>query len=1160
VIPYNATGDAAGASVWSFTTVADGYLAESFENAAFPPFGWANPGSWSRSGFETFVGFASARKSTSTTASLLCTPMVTITGSSTLKFYAKNTSSNTSQRIQVKHSTDGTTWTNIGDEISLASAGLWTPYSVDLSSLTGNNYYLAIASFYIGSSGSVYLDHVIGPMITPLAPNPVTLKSPANAAINQSITPSLSWTAAATGGLPTAYKIYLDETADPTALIATVAASPYTVSPALDYSTTYYWKVIATNNTGDAVASAIRSFTVEADPILTPPFIQEFGTFPPRNWTTYAGLLANPTSFTSVSFIWTTDGFANVGTTGAAAISIYGISPKDWLITPSINLGDGSKVYRLIFDLALTAKNSTGVAQMTGTDDKFAVVISTDNGVSWSSANTLMLWDNAGSASVYNAIATTGEEITIDLSAYSGIVKIGFYGESTITNAANDLFVDNVTVEEIPSNPVFAVSPESKVYGTINVGESSAQTFTISNTGLGTLGITEVTLNGTNADQFTLSDLNTYPVSLNYGESMTIDVSFEPIADGAKTASLDISDNLGQGIHNVALSGTGYTPPQGSVCSNPLTLTLPATNVTGNTANYGDYYSSTDISPSSPYLNGNDVVYQFILPNGGLLEGTITTTNSYIGAFILADCPNATTPPTPVIQKTSSGKILNYSNDIAAGTYFLIIASFPSPQSIAYTINLSLTEYPAASTWTGSTDNDWHTAGNWNNGVPGFTTDVIIPAGLTNYPTLSSAGTCNDLLIASTATGTASLLDGGFLTVNGDATIQRYINGGGYHNVSVPLAGGATAAAFMNSYLRKFNALGQAWVNITAPGVALNENEGYLIWYTGSNTTYEFTGDLISGNFTVATPAAASIFNAPNYIGGYNLVPNPYPSAIDWNAASGFTENNLFETIWIFNRGTGNYGAYVRAAGSGTNAVSNIIPVGQSFFVQANTAGVGSMTINQAARTHSSNDLLKDGNLTAELLKLKVNANNFSDELIVQFSEGSSMAFEGNRDAQKLRSPGDAPQLYSLTPEGTELSINTIPFSNETIIIPVGFELAANENAVFNFTNLESFDPNITIFLEDLLSGEMIDVREQQVYTFMHDEGNEALRFRLHFKSVVGVDEQQLSAYQVWSYDSKVYISIPALTGDKALIQLIDVQGKVVYEGEHHLSNPEIIN
>ncbi len=175
VVPYNATGDAVGAAVWSFSTVADGYLAESFENASFPPAGWANPGNWSRSTSQYFAGSASAYKFSSTTPTLLRTPVVTLTGSSTLDFFAKTASSTTSQRIQVKYSADGSDWTDVGDEISLPSAGPWALYSVDLSSLDGNNYYLAIANYYDVSSGSVYVDHVIGPMITPLIPDAVTM-------------------------------------------------------------------------------------------------------------------------------------------------------------------------------------------------------------------------------------------------------------------------------------------------------------------------------------------------------------------------------------------------------------------------------------------------------------------------------------------------------------------------------------------------------------------------------------------------------------------------------------------------------------------------------------------------------------------------------------------------------------------------------------------------------------------------------------------------------------------------------------------------------------------------------------------------------------------------------------------------------------------------
>jgi len=450
VVPYNATGDATGIITWSFSTVATGYLAESFELATFPPVGWANTGTWSRSTTTPFHGTAGAYKSTTTanTDYLLRTPLLTMTPTSSLQFFARTTTADADQRIQIQYSPDGTTWTDIGTEIILQT-NTWIHYNVDLSSLTGANYYLAFAKYHTTTSGNVYIDHVIGPLLALVVPDAVALVSPADLATNVSATPSLSWTAASTGGVPTGYKIYLDQNASPTTLIANVASSPYLVTPLLNYSTTYFWKVVAYNGSGDGPASVIRSFTTLADPTLTPPIIEPFATYPPLNWTETTGLLANPSVLTGTTSTWLSDNFANaIGGSISARVNIYGTSIDEWMITPPINLGDGSINYNLIFDLALTLYADTGPAETDGIDDKFAVVISTDNGVTWSSANILRLWDNAESAYIYNNISNTSETVTIDLSAYSGIVKIGFYGESTVSNADNDLFVDNFSVQE----------------------------------------------------------------------------------------------------------------------------------------------------------------------------------------------------------------------------------------------------------------------------------------------------------------------------------------------------------------------------------------------------------------------------------------------------------------------------------------------------------------------------------------------------------------------------------------------------------------------------------------------------------------------------------------------------------------------------------------
>ena len=114
-----------------------------------------------------------------------------------------------------------------------------------------------------------------------------------------------------------------------------------------------------------------------------------------------------------------------------------------WLVTPNILVGSGQS---LSFDLALTHYNTANAPSVYGDDDEFSVLISTDNGATWSE---LRHWFNAwfGPEYEYNSISTTGEEVVIDLSAYAGQnVRIAFYGESTVSNSDKYLHIDNVNI------------------------------------------------------------------------------------------------------------------------------------------------------------------------------------------------------------------------------------------------------------------------------------------------------------------------------------------------------------------------------------------------------------------------------------------------------------------------------------------------------------------------------------------------------------------------------------------------------------------------------------------------------------------------------------------------------------------------------------------
>ncbi|HOH97683.1 MAG TPA: choice-of-anchor J domain-containing protein [Candidatus Cloacimonadota bacterium] len=566
VIPYNSNGPAADCPVWSFTTPGAEQLAESFNDTTWPPPGWANPGTYTRSTTLPFHGAAGAYKLAPVTPALLSTPMVTITTNSTLNFWARTTATTGNGRIQIQYSPDRVEWTNVGDPIALPTVTTWNNYVVDLGALAGNNYYLAFASSSVTSTTATYIDHVFGPNLTPLMPGPVTLAAPADAAINQSVFPALSWTAGTTGGVATSYKVYLDTNPNPTTMIASVPGLNYTVQTALQYLTTYYWKVVASNAAGDAEASAVRSFTTMDNPtISTFPWNVNFGTvtadWPVLNWTQLNGLYPTPTGTTAQ---WFQDDWLNSTTepNKAAKINIYGTARNGWLVTPPIAVPAGE--YQLRFDAALLVWNGTTAPTTTQDDDRFMVIMSDTPNM----ANPVILreWNNTGSPYVFNSISHTGTNVIIPLTGITGTKYFAFYGESTVTgNGDNDLMVDNVYIGLPPVDPpVFAVTPASHNFGQVDVNTTSNQVFTISNTGGGNLGIVSITIAG--SPMFTLANLPTLPATVTT-TPITFGVNYTPTAGGEHAATVTITDNLTRVAHTVQISGTGHVteelnPPQ----------------------------------------------------------------------------------------------------------------------------------------------------------------------------------------------------------------------------------------------------------------------------------------------------------------------------------------------------------------------------------------------------------------------------------------------------------------------------------------------------------------------------------------------------------------------------------------------------------------------
>ena len=645
IVPRNDTGTAANCPVWSFKTPTDTQLAESFDATTFPPVGWVNPNSWSRSTTTPYYGAGCAYKSASTTAAILSTPLLAIDANSVLDFFYRTGSTTGYGLLNVKYSTDRQNWNQIGATIAMPTTTTWNNASVALGTIPAGNYYLAFEVSTSTSTASIYIDHVVGPEAATVAPDPVTLTAPADAAVDVVLKPTFTWTAATIGGIPTGYKVYCDTNTNPVTQIADVSTTSYTATTALAYSTTYYWKVVAYNANGNSADSEIRSFTTMADPtIYTFPWLEDFGTtgtnFPPMNWTRWSGLLTqDPVTLTSASGYWVQDDFANIVTSPtnkSARINIYGATTiRHWLMTPPIQMpGTG---YQLEFDIALTDYNyaepiTSDPNGTTGVDDRFVVLISDGN--SWSTANAVKIWDNddqtsGGIYEVYNDVPHTGAHYILPLDNYTGIKYVAFYAESTVSNADNDFFVDNVLIRETPVAAVFTIAPAitSWDFGMVPVGGSAEKEFAVTNTGPGNLIVSSITQTGTHPP-FSIVPTPALPWSLTSADpANTFKVVFTPqTAGGPFTTDVTVTYNNGaQATYTISFTGSAYLPATLPLTEgwengqgNWITVNGTQTNkwhIGAGDATYGPYegdnfaYISNDEGTTVAYGNTTSVVH-----------------------------------------------------------------------------------------------------------------------------------------------------------------------------------------------------------------------------------------------------------------------------------------------------------------------------------------------------------------------------------------------------------------------------------------------------------------------------------------------------------------------------------------------------------------------
>lgn len=369
-----------------------------------------------------------------------------------------------------------------------------------------------------------------------------------------------------------------------------------------------------------------------------------------------------------------------------------------------------------------------------------------------------------------------------------------------------------------------------------------------------------------------------------------------------------------------------------------------------------------------------------------------------------------------------------------------------------------------------------------------------------------------NLVLKSDATGDASLIDLGSVTYSGGGTakVERYLDNGKWHMISSPISS-AVSGMFTGDYLQEHHESSNLYTDIIPTNIPLNIMQGYALWTVDAAATTEvFSGTTNTGQISQGFTKSGL---------GWNLVGNPYPSVLDWEKVAITT--NLGGAIYLFDPTENTYKYYLKGATTG-NTTTQFIPSGQGFFVRAMT-GAGTLTLDNTARVHGGQNFYKSDE-TNQMLLIKATGNGITTQTAIRFNTEATQQADRLYDVYKIMtSSPDVPNVY--TQVGNEkMAINTLPAvaGNETV--PMYFEAGMDGTYTFDASEIESLDPDLPVFLEDVAIDYFQNLRTNPSYSFAHTSG--AVKdFKIHFKDVTGIETPETLQVACYLSNNLLYVN-----------------------------------
>lgn len=258
----------------------------------------------------------------------------------------------------------------------------------------------------------------------------------------------------------------------------------------------------------------------------------------------------------------------------------------------------------------------------------------------------------------------------------------------------------NGSVEVVSEKAIFGITPESNDFGSVAVGQSTTQDFTLSNTGDAAM-TGEITLTGDHAADYAITaGGGTY--TLDPSASQTITVSFTPSAAGARTAALSITHNAPDTATpvTVALTGVGNGGPSATddTAETQEDTAITIDVLSNDTDAEGDALSVTEVSDpdnGSTSINADGTIAYTPDENFGgedTFTYTVSDGNNTATATVTVTVTSTNDPPegtddTAETQEDTATTIAVLDNDFDPEADALSVTEVSNPADGTATIN-----------------------------------------------------------------------------------------------------------------------------------------------------------------------------------------------------------------------------------------------------------------------------------------------------------------------------------------------------------------------------------------------------------------------------------------------------------------------------------------